>query len=211
MNSSLLHNIRFYILLFSTLLAVTIFIQTRATIPEESVMIFHLTQYYALTAVTFLYTAVIITPLFALFPQIPFQEHIQKARRAIGVSAFSFSAIHAYLAFFKQLGGFSGLAYLNSTYLLAITLSTLSLLILSLMAATSFDKMIRLLGFKRWKKLHRFVYLAATFITIHALLLGSHFQNLSTAIPKIFLIALVFLLVLESIRFSKYLRSRFQL
>ncbi len=132
-----------------------------------------------------------------------------KARRAIGVSAFFFALLHENLAFFGQLGGFSGLSFLSSKYLLAISFSSIALVILFLMAATSFDFVIVKLTFRKWKLLHRFVYLAGFFIMIHALMLGTHFSDLSGLIPEIFFVALVFLLFLETLRIDAFLANRF--
>lgn len=206
---SLLQNIRFYILLFSTILAVGIFIWVKITSLDLGLQIFRLTQYYALIAVIFLYLALLTTPLVKLFPKLPFNQKYLKARRAIGVSAFFFGLLHANLAFFWQLGGFNGLGYLNAKSLWAIGLSSTSLFILFLMAATSFDFMIAKLTFSRWKILHRLVYLAAIFIIIHALILGTHFTNLSGLIPRTFFVAISLLFILEALRFDRYLKNKF--
>lgn len=202
-------NIRFYVLLTSSMVAGGIYFWAVTSFQGEGFQIINLTQTYALTSVIYLYFALLASPLVRFFPGLPFRAKYIQARRAIGVSAFFFGAVHAYFAFFGELGGFEGLQFLNSTYLIAITLSTAALTILTLMALTSFDFMIDKLGYKRWKFLHRFVYLAGLFIIIHALMLGSTFTDLSTAIPVIFGIALVFLLLLESVRFYKYLLQKF--
>lgn len=152
--------------------------------------------------------ALMATPVTQLFPQLPFRVQYIKARRAIGVSAFLFGLTHANIAFFVQLGGFQGLSLLSGKYLLAISLSSTALFILFLMAATSFDFMVAKLTYQRWKVLHRFVYVAAIFSVIHALLLGSHFQNLSGLIPKIFIAAASLLTLLELSRLFRYLKRR---
>lgn len=208
---SLLHNIRFYVLSFSIILAVTIFAGVVIFIPEQRLQISRLTQLYALTAVVYLYLAIIASPLFHVFPNLSFKAKYTKARRGIGVSAFIFAFLHACFAFFGQLGGFSGLPFLSSNYLLAITLSFIALQILFLMAITSVDKIIARMTFPRWKKLHRFIYLAGMLILIHALMLGSHFIDISTIIPQLFFIAITILLILESIRIDHYLSDRYDL
>lgn len=200
MGISLFSNIRFYILLFSALLATTIFTWAKLTIVDEAMIIIRLTQFYAFMAVIFLYLALLATPIIKLFPTFPLNQKFLKARRAIGVSAFFFALLHASLAFFGQLGGFSGLLFLNNTYLLAIILSFIALFILFLLAITSFDYIIAKLTFPKWKKLQRFVYLSGILIVIHALILGTHFQDLSLMIPKIFFAALIILLLLEAKR-----------
>lgn len=208
-NASLFSNIRFYVLVFSVFLSIGVYFWITNTILESGLQIIRLTQTYALTAVSFLYLALIIGPVVYTFRFLPFRGQITKARRAIGVSVFYFSILHVYFSFFKLLGGFSGLPFLPSNYLLAIALSFTALIILFLMAITSFDAMVEKLTFPRWKLLHRFVYLASIFILIHALMLGTHFQDLSSTIPQIFSVALFFLLFLEANRFDNFLQTKF--
>lgn len=204
----LIHHIRKLILSFSFVLGISLYLFVSQTAKSSSLLQIRLAEYYALTATIFLYLALLATPLYTVFPRLFFKPLYIRSRRAIGVSAFFFALAHATIAFFGLLGSFAGLSLLNGKYLLAISFSFTALLILSLMAATSFDFMVKKLGAK-WKKLHRFVYLAALLITIHALLLGTHFADLTRLIPKIYFVALFFLLTLETIRFKLYLTKRF--
>lgn len=205
----LVKNIRFYIFIFSILLSIALFLYVKNTIEDKSLQIIKLTQIYALTTVTYLYVTLMATPLTQTFKFIPYRGMYVKARRALGVSAFYFGALHGGLAFFGPLGGFVGLSFLGSKYLLAISLSLSALVILAIMASTSFDFVIARLGRTRWKFIHRFVYLAVLLITIHGLMLGSHFQDLSGFIPRIFSTALAILLILEAKRFDNYLQGKF--
>lgn len=206
---SLFSNIRFYILVFSFILSLGIYLWISSTIPNTALQSIKLTQYYALIAITYLYIAIIATPITKLFTFFPYRGTYIKTRRAIGVSAFYFGLLHGLLAFFGQLGGFEGLGFLTPKYLIAISISFIGLVILTLMAATSFDYMIEKLTFQRWKFLHRFVYLAGILILIHALMLGSHFADMSQIIPLIVFSAVFILLFLEGIRFDMYLQTKF--
>lgn len=167
-----------------------------------------LTQTYALTAATYLYFAILAGPLSFTFKWIPFRWHYIKARRAIGVSTFYFALLHAYRGFYGEIGGFSGVVNQPVFYIIAITLSSIALFILFLMAATSFDYMVSKLTFPLWKKLHRFVYIASIFVLIHALLIGSHFRDLKGPIPIIAFIAILFLLLLEFLRITAFLKKQ---
>ncbi len=207
----LFKNIRFFVLSFSVLLSIAMFVIVKTTVPSGSIQIIKLTQIYALTAVTFLYLSLMATPVTRYFKFLPFRGEYIKARRALGVSVFYFACLHAYLAFFKQLGGFAGLGFLSPKYLLAVILSFTALVILAFMASTSFDFMVEKLSFKKWKFLHRFVYLAGVLILIHAMMLGSHFADLSKSIPKIFFGALAILLILEARRFDEWLSKKYEL
>lgn len=178
-------------------------------VPAGILQIIRLAQIYALLAATYLYLALLIGPLVYRWHSMPARGYVYRARRAIGVSAFYFACLHSYLAFFKQLGGFTGLGFLNGKYLLAISLSFTALVILALMASTSFDKAVQKLTFKGWKLLHRFIYLAATLVLIHALMLGTHFQDLFGLIPQISFVAVAFLLILQAQRLDAWLQTKF--
>jgi DMSO/TMAO reductase YedYZ heme-binding membrane subunit len=199
--------IRYFVLTFSLLLALGVFLYVQMTTEAGSLQTIKLTRIYALTAVGYLYLALLISPFYSHFPTFPFRGLLVKSRRAIGNSAFLFALLHASFAFFGQLGGFAGLPFLNSKYLLAITLSFTALLILALMASTSFDFMVNRLG-RRWKLIHRLVYLAAIYVLIHALMLGTHFSDLNDLIPQISFVLVALLLILEAVRFDKYLQTR---
>lgn len=205
---SLTHNIRFYILLFSFIFSNLVYIWSVTTIPTPDLSTIRITQIYALTAFTFLYLALLAGPFCYTFKKFSFKPQCLKARRALGVSAFYFALLHSCFAFFGQLGGFAGLQFLSDTYLLAITFSFLGLCVLFLMTITSTDKVIRVMTVKKWKLLHRLIYIASILILIHALMLGSHFSNLNSSIPRIIFIAVVFLLLLESQRLDHFLSKK---
>lgn len=199
--------IRYFVLIGNIIFGLLVFLYVFWAFPEGTVRIIRLTQTYALLALTFLYLSLLVSPIYSAFPTLPARGLMVKARRATGVSAYFYSLTHASLAFFGLLGGFEGLQYLDSKYLLAISLSFTALIILSVLALISFDAMVNKLG-RTWKTISRFVYLAALLITLHALLIGSHFQDLNSLIPQIFLVLGVILLVLEGVRLAKYLKGR---
>lgn len=182
------------------------FIYSKTAISSISLQTIRLTQIYGISSTIFLYFALLCSPLYIAFPSLPGMSVWKRARRALGVSAWVLALLHAYNAFFVQLGGFEGFAFLGSNYILPIILSTIALVIFSLMAITSFDFVIKLMG-KNWKRLHRLVYIAGFLVVIHALMLGTHFSNLSEAIPLLFTSALIFLLILELYRFDRYIRK----
>lgn len=210
--TALFSNIRFYTLLFSILISGIIycFIMSSPALSSQA-QIIKLEQIYALTAVIYLYLALLAGPLCYTFPAFPVKEEYLKARRALGVSAFYFALLHSCLAFFGQLGGFAGLPFLPENFLLAITLSFIALIILSLLAATSFDAVIKKITFPRWKFLQRFVYIASMLILIHAVMLGTHSRDLSSSIPFLFFIAIGFLLLLEALRFDVFLQKKLKI
>lgn len=202
-------NIRFYVLLFSAFLAAIIFILISTANLTSAQQDLLLTQSYALTAVTFLYLTLMASPYTKILTFMPFKGVYIKARRALGVSAFLFALLHAYFAFFKVIGGIEKFMFLSQDYRLGVFFGSTSLMILFLLTSTATDFAVDKLTFKKWKMLHRFVYLVAILVLFHAVRIGSHFADLSGTIPKIFFIAGAILLALEIIRFVKYLRGKF--
>ncbi|MDB4939876.1 MAG: Sulfoxide reductase heme-binding subunit YedZ [Candidatus Doudnabacteria bacterium] len=206
--NKLLKYIRYIIIIFSVVLAIVIKILVQRSLPLESLSDIRLGEIYALVTLIYLYLTLLVSPLYFNFPQTPFRALYVKARRSLGVSVFLFAALHSYYEFFKLLGGLSGLQFLSGKYLFATILGIIDITVLALLASTSFNYAVKKLG-KKWKMLHRMVYLAGIFIIIHALILGTHFINLSNAIPTIFFIALIVLMVLEAFRFGKYISGHF--
>lgn len=203
---ALRHNIRFYILITSIGLSLVIYGWIETVIPAGIVQIIKLEQIYAFLALVYLYITLLIGPFCYTFRSFPLHELLIKARRALGVSAFYFSLLHSLLAFFGQLRGFSGLGFLSNTYFVAVSIGFFSLVILVLLTITSFDYAVAKMKFKNWKLLQRFVYLAGILILIHAVLLGTHFSDLSGITAQITFIALSFLLLLEAPRFDSLLK-----
>lgn len=165
---SLFSNIRFYILV-ATFIGSVIVSGITPDIGEK-------TTHFAILAIGALYTALIIGPLLRVIPKLPYRNHIMKARRAVGVSAFYLASLHVFFAV-NLLGGLSSIFQLDGQTLLPILFGATSLFILMLMAATSFDYVIQKMTFSRWKLLHRFVYLVEAIIFFHVLLLGSDFAD----------------------------------
>ena len=200
--------IRSLVYALSTLLGAAVYISIVVAIPATDQESAKLIQAYAFLAIAYLYIALLASPLYSAFPNFPWRPIYIKARRAIGVSAFFFGLLHGGLAFFISLGGFRGLGFLNAEGLTAVTLGAVALLILSLLAFTSFDYFVKKLG-TRWKQLHRLVYLAGLLIIIHALIFGTHFSDLSDFIPQVSFFLLLVLLALEAVRLNKIYRTKF--
>lgn len=208
MHRNLLTNTRFYVLFLTISLSIGIYVYIAITNPVAQSATIERTQLYGLLSITYLYFALLAGPLCYTFRNIPFRGQYLKARRALGVSAFYFALLHSTNAFFFQLGGFEGIPFLASNYLLSISLSFTALIILSLLTLTSFDRAVSILKFKNWKLLHRLVYLAGLLLLIHVLMLGSHFSNLSSLLPTIFSLLLIVLFLLEALRIDAFLKKK---
>lgn len=205
----LFSNIRFYILLFSSVIAGLLILFCMTFYTSSNLQLIRMNQMSAFISLIFLYLALLPSPLYSAFPLLPFKTQYTKARRAIGVSAFFFALLHSLIGFFGQLQGFEGLGFLSDRYLFSLFLGFVSLQILFFLTLTSFDKAVSYLTFPTWKKLHRFIYLASLFILIHTLMLGTHFTDLSKIIPQLFFFFFSLLLILEAVRLDKFLQKKY--
>jgi methionine sulfoxide reductase heme-binding subunit len=196
--TNLLSNSRFYVLTASLLVSIIVAAWLRITIPSDQLFYIRSQQVYGLLAVILLYGAVILTPIAKLMQQNKYIQRALFARRAIGVSAFYFSLLHTVIAVADQLGGIGAINLLPERFVSALILGAIGLFILATMAFTSFDTVVTRMTFKRWKRLHSFVYLAGILIIVHVWLIGTH-----SVIPGVRIAsaaALAMLFALESFR-----------
>ena len=87
-------------------------------------------------------------------------------RRMIGVAAFAYALAHLFAYVVDQ--KFNLLAVASEIALrIYLTIGFATLLILAALTATSTDAMLRRLGGKPWRRLHRWVYPAAVLAAVH--------------------------------------------
>ena len=129
-------------------------------LPPQTILI----RYFALAGFFFLSLCLLIGPMVVCFKDKcgPMIKH----RKRIGELSFIFVLIHFVLVFvysyrFDLVPIFTRLD---------IILALVALIILFLLTITSANKMIKKMGFSRWKLLQRFVYVAFAFSFIHFLL-----------------------------------------
>ena len=113
-------------------------------------------------ALVLLVLSLACTPLNTLFG---FRQALS-ARRALGLYAFMFAAAHFAIFIWIDYGFNWEFLLDDISDKLYIFVGLTALLILSLLAATSFKWWMKRLG-KRWKALHRLVYLAAPLVVLH--------------------------------------------
>lgn len=206
--NNLLGNARFYIISSALVLALIIYTVVKSVVPVDLQMS-QLVQVYAFAATIYLYLALLISPLIHSFRSIPYAGTLVKSRRGLGISAYIFACLHAYIVIFVNIGGITRFLSLPEQFMYPMRFGLIAFFILTLLAITSFDSIMRKITFPKWKWLHRSVYVASVLIMIHALLLGEHFADLSALIPRIFTIALGVLIILEIPRLIAYFRQKF--
>jgi sulfoxide reductase heme-binding subunit YedZ len=132
-----------------------------------------------------------ITPIRLFFTESNWPNWLLHRRRYFGVAAFMYAAMHTIVYLDRKIG--SGLL-LQEAAEFSMWTGWLALAILLPLALTSNDKSVRRLR-RTWKKLHRWVYLAALLTFTHWIFAAFDF------VPG--LIHLLVLLVLETYRIWK--------
>lgn len=170
----LLNNPRFYLLASSVCLSVIIVCWLRLAFAVDQLFYIRTEQVFGYLAILYWYCALLITPITKSFSPAPMLDWLTFSRRTIGVSAAYFALLHIVVAFWGQIGGLHNLSLLPNTFLWSFLLGAIAFLILALMAATSFDRVIQRMTFPRWKRLHRFGYLGGILAMLHLWIIGTH-------------------------------------
>ena len=115
-------------------------------------------------ALRFLFLSLAITPV----KEILHWARLVQVRRTIGVAAFAYALSHLLLYVTEQSFDVATIAgeIVARSFL---TIGFAGLVGLSILAATSTDEMMKYLGGRRWRRLHRLVYAIAVVATFHYL------------------------------------------
>lgn len=203
---SLLNNSRFYILVSSILLSLMVLAWMRLQITSDQLFYIRTQQVYGLLCVSYWYIALAISPVGYVIGKHRTKK-IEFARRAIGVSAFYFALLHGVIALWGQLGGLGQVQYLPMLFKLSLLSSTIAFAILMLMAATSFDAVVKFMTLRRWKWLHRLVYAGGILAIIHVWTIGTHLAYSNIQITAF--LALIILGGLEMFRVTKLVNAKY--
>ncbi|WP_175492711.1 sulfite oxidase heme-binding subunit YedZ [Methylocapsa palsarum] len=115
-------------------------------------------------ALRFLFLSLLITPA----KEILHWARLVQVRRMVGVAAFAYALAH--LLFYVAEQSFDVATVADEIFFRGfLTVGLAALLGLALLAATSTDKMMKKLGGRRWRRLHRLVYAIAVVATLHYL------------------------------------------
>lgn len=184
--------IRLYIGIGTAMVSIEVWVWAQAAFGDNpSLMLIRAEEVYAWLALTMMTLALMIGPLYKLFPKLPAGTAMRDARRLLGVSGAWFAVLHAALAYTSQARG-SGAdpqtLLVNTPMLLGIA----GLIILLALAFTSFDKAFKGMGIW-WFRLHRLIYTAGFLALIHAFMVGAHASNIG---PLMVLCCVVLLLLI---------------
>jgi DMSO/TMAO reductase YedYZ heme-binding membrane subunit len=206
--ANLHYNARFYIVLATISLSILIAGLLRILVPSDQLFAIRLQQVFGYLCLVYWYAALIISPLGNVYKNQPVMALLQFSRRGLGVSAAYFALLHVTIALWGQLGGIDGALLLPSWFVWSFAFGLVGLVSLTLMAATSFDKVISFMTFRRWKWLHRFGYIGGVLVLAHVWMIGTHMAYLS--FRSIIFVMLAVLLLLESLRICGLLAKKYQ-
>lgn len=116
------------------------------------------------TAAVILVCVMLLSPLRAALPRWRGAQVLQRHRRFIGVSAFAYAALHVAMHFVYE-GGFS--TFRTDWEKPFILVGLVAFAILLVLAVTSTNAAVRVLGARKWKWLHRLAYVAAVLVLYH--------------------------------------------
>lgn len=205
-SQGLLDNSRFYILVTSILLSIAVAAYVRLQIPSDQLYYISTQQLFGLFCLLYWYLALVISPIGYVIGKHRIKR-LEFARRAIGVSAAYFATLHTFIALWGQLGGIGEIALLPSLFKWSLAGGAIGLFILLIMAATSFDKVVSSMTFRKWKWLHRLVYGGLILVVLHIWTIGTHL-----AYPHVQWVAFVALAVLaglELFRTTKLINDKY--
>jgi methionine sulfoxide reductase heme-binding subunit len=151
--------------------------------------------------VTIAYFLIVLcfTPLKRIFSRAKLVSALNRHRRLVGLTAFFYAVLHLILYFDDGLN-----RLFDEWYLFYIQCGLASFVTLSVLAMTSNGRAIRKLGGKRWKKLHRILYLAIPALLYHKGWAGK-------ASPDQVREALVWfapMLLLQAVRLTKFFTTK---
>lgn len=116
------------------------------------------------TAAVILALTLLLTPLRVVYPRWRVAQVLQRHRRFIGVTAFVYAALHVTMHFIYE-GGFE--TFRTDWRKPFIAVGLVAFVVLAVLAVTSAKPVVRALGGRRWKRVHRAVYLAAVLVVYH--------------------------------------------
>lgn len=134
-------------------------------------------------AITFLCLILSLNPLKAIYPRWTLIHRLNQYRQQIGVAVFSYACIHA-TCFAISMGSLERWLSAASKPALMIVIF-ISLPIFAVLAVTSAQYFKVKMGFKNWKRLHRFVYLAEAGVIGHLVMIGKPMLALWVFLPLV--------------------------
>jgi methionine sulfoxide reductase heme-binding subunit len=141
--------------------AVPIFRQNPTVLADPLKYLLH---HFGFVACILLAIVLSLTPLRVLFPRSRLAQALNRHRRLIGVGTFFYALIHLCFQVLHEGGWPTFFTDIRKPFLLC---GLLTFAILLILAVTSFNFVVRWMGGRRWKNVHRLVYLAVPLAAYH--------------------------------------------
>jgi methionine sulfoxide reductase heme-binding subunit len=146
---------------------------------------------------------ILLIPVLTRLKRNNFTVTLLANRRWIGIYTFVFALIHVLLVynflFNRDLNKIT-----EAPNRLFLILGIISFIILAVMAATSNNRSVRMLG-KNWKRLHLLIYLVLVLVIIHSFNIGLIFMK--NIFVKIIIGVVAVLLILGKINYRKVIKK----
>jgi sulfoxide reductase heme-binding subunit YedZ len=124
----------------------------------------YLLDHAGTTATAFLVAVLSLTPLRVLFPSSGVVRTLNRHRRLTGVTAFGFAVLHLGY-FWLHVDGWTGaMKEIDKPFIWS---GLAAWTILAVLAITSLHSIVRAMGARGWKRLHRAAYAAAALAFYH--------------------------------------------
>lgn len=123
------------------------------------------------SAAVLLAICLILPPLHKIFPSIGLFTTLKRYQKQIGLSVFYYALIHGTTFFVNRkitTGSYDWIYFFHPVIIPGVV----ALFILFLLSATSNKYSKKMLNYKRWKNLHRFVYIAEACVFLHMVFQG---------------------------------------
>jgi len=133
-------------------------------------------QLFGLWALGLLLASILLGPLTSVLPWMPFKSSLMFGRRAVGIAALAFAGLHV-AAYLWSVGRrhWNELYTPGILWLIGLTLGLVAFADLVVLGVTSTDASVKRMGGRKWKRLHRTIYVALIVVLFHAFLVGADF------------------------------------
>jgi len=133
-------------------------------------------QLYGLWALALLLASMLLGPLTSVLPWLPFKSSLMYGRRAVGICAFLFAVLHVAAYLWSVLRrNWRELYTPGALWIVGLALGVLVFADMLALALTSRDASVKSMGGRKWKQLHRTVYIVLGLVLLHAIFLGADF------------------------------------
>ena len=133
-------------------------------------------QLFGLWALGLLLGSMMLGPLTAVLPWLPWKSSLMYGRRAVGVSALFFGLVHsACYVWSVLLRNWHEFYTPGVLWVAGLVLGAVAMADMVALGVTSRNAAVQKMGGRKWKRLHSTVYVALGVVLVHSLFVGADF------------------------------------